>query len=116
LQQLEKLTNIGLKKASIQANLKMPVFDKLLEKSANKHNLTLERNVVLDGIYEVDYYVPQINQAIMIMNSYAYFPKTNIMTQDYHEQNQIMTKQAEITSRRLINYKVWNIMEKVAAK
>jgi len=49
---------MGAKKAEVPAELKRPIFDKLLEKSANKHNLSLERNVVLDGIYEVDYYVP----------------------------------------------------------
>ena len=60
-------------------------------------------------MYIADLYIPELKHVIQPCNSFAYFAKTNILTQDLHEKHMIMSRQAHIEGRNLHEYSVWGL-------
>jgi hypothetical protein len=81
----------------------------ILQDVCNENKLTLQQNVLLDKMYVADLYIPELKHAIQPCNSFAYFAKTNILSQELHEKHMIMSRQAHLEGRNLQEYSVWAI-------
>lgn len=63
------------------------------KKIAEKHDLSVEFNVVLENIYEVDIWIPEIGLAVIPQSPSGVFVMTDVVTQDQQSKHKIMKRQ-----------------------